>query len=149
MSFPKGDTGGEFVAAYTMNLTFLQPGSWYVPTQDLIEIYKYAPQWVNFTVNASAIENCLLIFKAAVWAIEDVGALAFPEEVKNAPFLPENYVDYYLGGLDDMSVWSSIMWNRMVSWALQGPPNGTLPNDAQSPEEVCAMWEAFGTALTK
>ena len=34
------DTGGEFVASYQTNLTFANPWGWYVPTQDLIEIYK-------------------------------------------------------------------------------------------------------------
>lgn len=124
------------MAAYSLNLTFLQPGSWYVPTQDLVNIYHYAPKWVNMTVNASAIDDCLLLFKVATWAMKDVGALAFPEEVQAAPFLPEYYMNYYIGGIDDNAVWSSFMWNRMLSWARHGPPNGTLPEAARTKEEV-------------
>ena len=123
----KGDTGGEFVAAYTMNLTFLHEGEWYVPVDDLLKIYNYAPQYVNKTVNASAIEDCSLLFKLATVAIKDAGAAIYPEQVRPAPFLAEHYNDFFLGGIDDNAVWSGFMWNRMIGWALNGPPQGPLP----------------------
>jgi hypothetical protein len=123
----KGDTGGEFVAAYSMNLTFLHEGDWYVPVDDLLKIYNYAPQWVNKTVNASAIEECSLLFKVATLAIKDAGVAIYPEQVQPAPFLPEHYNDFFLGGIDDNAVWSGFMWNRMMGWALNGPPQGPLP----------------------
>lgn len=132
----KGDHGGEFVAAYTMPLGFYHPTEWYVPVQDLVEIYHYAPNFVNMTVNASAIEDCSLLFAAASLAVKDAGAADYPDQVKPAPFLAERYADYFLGGIDDMAVWTSFMWNRMMGWALHGPPSGHLPQADVTPAEV-------------
>ena len=128
----EGDAGGEFVAAYQLNLTFLHSLQWYVPVQDLVNIYSYAPQWVNRTVNASSIEKCSLLFQAATIAMQDAGALAYPVEVQPAPFLPESYMDFTVGGLDDNSAWTGFMWNRMLRWAQHGPPDGTLPHATEA-----------------
>ena len=36
------DTGGEFVAAYSSELGFLDPDAWFIPTADLLRIYAIA-----------------------------------------------------------------------------------------------------------
>ncbi len=60
-------------------------------------------------------------------AIKDFGRLVFGPYVAPAPFLPEQLLDYFLGGIDDNAVWSSFMWSRMLDWAINGPPSPPLP----------------------
>jgi hypothetical protein len=52
---------------------------------------------------------------------------AQPPQAMHAPFLPQEYQDFFVGGMDDNSVWSASMWNRMLSWARHGPPPAPLP----------------------
>jgi hypothetical protein len=104
--------------AYTQDLSYYEPLEWYVPVADLIKIYTYAPNYVNKTVNASAIEDCSLLFATGSLAIKDFGALIYPEIIGPAPFLSESFMDYFLGGMDDNAAWSSFMWNRSVASCL-------------------------------
>jgi hypothetical protein len=106
------DGGGEFVATYQLNIGFEAPQSWIVPTQDLVSIYKIRGD----VVNASAIDECHLLFFAGEWAVKTLGWVIFQMETEKAPFLVEHYLDLPLGGVDDMSVWTARMWNRFASW---------------------------------
>ncbi len=106
------DTGGEFTAQFQTDLsTFFEPQSWYVPTQDLLQIYAA----VNYTqVTAQSIEECHLLFAAGSLAIKYAAELVYIPETGKAPFLQEKYLDYALGGVDDMAVWSARLWNRFA-----------------------------------
>eukprot|EP00042_Codosiga_hollandica_P054489 m.738714 g.738714 ORF g.738714 m.738714 type:complete len:865 (+) comp58911_c0_seq1:2-2596(+) len=130
----EGDTGGEFVAAYQTNLSFYEPARWYIPTKDLVKIYTYAPQFVNITVEASWIDDCSAIFFTGSEAIKAFGADLYGLEVAPAPFLGEQYIDFFLGGVDDMAAWSAFMWNRMLSWVID-PPTNPLPPMESAPSD--------------
>jgi hypothetical protein len=92
-----------------------------------VQIFDYAPTFVNKTVNASAIEECQALFFTASWAIKNFGIDIFSTEVAAAPFLPQQYQDFFVGGMDDNAAWTSFMWNRMLSWSRHGPPPAPLP----------------------
>jgi hypothetical protein len=80
----KGDTGGEFVAAFEFPLSFLLADGWYVPVRDLVHIFDYAPSFVNKSVTPAAIEECQALFFAGSWAIRTFGADVFQEQVVDA-----------------------------------------------------------------
>lgn len=70
------DTGGEFVAAYSSDLSFIPPQDWIIPTADLVAIFALAQR----AVNASDIEECALVFYAGSLAIKYFSALVEPLE---------------------------------------------------------------------
>lgn len=78
----EADTGGEFLAAYQTDLTFADPGSWVIPTQDLINVYASTGTYVN----ASWIEECAIIFSVGEWAIKNLAALIEPLELQVRTF---------------------------------------------------------------
>jgi predicted LPLAT superfamily acyltransferase len=55
----------------------------------------------------SSIRRCGKLFALATWAIQHFGDLLFPHYAKQAPFLQENYLDFFLGGVDDNAMWTS------------------------------------------
>ncbi len=73
-------------------------------------------------MNASAIDECHLIFFAGETAIKYLGFVVKQLLTDNAPFLTEHYMDLPLGGVDDMSIWTARMWNRFASWVEVSPP---------------------------
>jgi hypothetical protein len=113
------DTGGEFVAAYELPLTFDDPTQWVIPLADLLAIYAS----VNRTdATAGDIEECAAIFFAGSEAIKSLAALAEPLEIAPSPTFGEHYIDLPLGGLDDMAAWTGRMWERLGDWIEEGIP---------------------------
>ena len=62
-----------------------------------MNIYDYAPQFVNITVKAEWIDECSGIFFVGSEAIKAFGADLYGLEVAPAPFLAEEYMDFWLG----------------------------------------------------
>ena len=97
------DTGGEFVAAFSLDLSWFAP-SWdltSVPIDDLMPIYSA----LNITGFGPAdIKECQEIFFIGSEAIASLAELVEPLEVAAAPTLGERYQDLPLGGLDDMAM---------------------------------------------
>jgi hypothetical protein len=87
------DEGGEFVAAYQTDLSFLAPQDWRIPTSDLLAIYALAGRQVN----ASAIEECAITFYAGTLAVKYLASLVEPLEVNTSPTLGERWLDLPLG----------------------------------------------------
>ena len=113
----------------------------------MVEIYHYAPHLVNKTVTPSAIEECEALFFSASWAIKKFGASLFAEEVKSAPFLPLQFQDFFMGGMDDNSAWTAFMWNRMLSWARHSPPPAPLPPAPRLPRRLPPALHRFVSSL--
>jgi len=123
------DTGGEFTAAHQANLDWLNAASWYVPVNDLVNIYTLAnetldPSYGPFPlIEPLWIEECSLKFMAASIGVKYFGDLIYPYYAQKAPFLPENFIEFPVGGVDDNAMWTGWMWNRFSSWVELGPPN--------------------------
>jgi len=111
------DVGGEFVAAWEVNLTFFEPAAWEVPVDDIVRIFAYAnatldpsqacygaicfplvePEWVS---------DCAYLFGVGSWAIKEFGAIVYPYwEITayndaGAPHLTEAFLGWPVGGVD-------------------------------------------------
>jgi hypothetical protein len=70
----------------------------------------------GYTVNASALDTCHVIFFAGETAIKALGFVIYGLVTDNSPFLQEHFIDHPLGGVDDMAVWTARMWNRFATW---------------------------------
>lgn len=70
----------------------------------------------NLTVLPWWIDECALIFYVGETAVKYLGFIVWTLETDNAPFLVEHYLDHPLGGVDDMAVFTQLMWNRLENW---------------------------------
>ena len=123
------DTGGEFAAGQTLDLSWYPNRKWFVPTTDLVNIYAIMnasgqgplveSQWIN---------ECAVIFYAGSYGTSIFGDLVYP---LLAPYvggtLLSSYLDFHCGGIDDNAAWTGFMWNRFADWVSSGPPD-TPPN---------------------
>eukprot|EP00736_Rhodelphis_marinus_P008141 Rmarinus@m.521 len=116
------DTGGEFIAGQQLELDYINEGDWYVPANDMAEIFALSGYP---TITAESITKCGSIFKLGAWAIAKFGHIVYPlvRFTRECPWMAEDYLDYYIGGVDDMAVWSGDMQYRFIDWLEQGPPD--------------------------
>jgi hypothetical protein len=114
------DTGGEFAAAKLLNISWY-PTQWYVPTDDLVNIYAM----VNITVQPSWINECAVLFYLGSFAVSKFGDIIYDRIMASrvGNLLLEEYVDFPVGGIDDDAAWTSFMWNRFADWVSNGPPD--------------------------
>lgn len=124
------DTGGEFLATSQTDLSPIEPTHWYIPVHDIVGIYALAGR----KVNASAIDECAVIFFAATEAVKRIADILTEMETVKSPVFEERYLDLGYGGIDSMAVWSARMAPRFVHWVEEGPPSPVPP----APESTAA-----------
>jgi glycosylphosphatidylinositol phospholipase D len=106
------DNGGEAVVAFTMNTSFLHD-VWYFPLMDLYELYRQQG-FTEVTVNG-LLEGNIFLF-AEAWATHFEGAELFPLAAIDSCFLQEQFLSFFLGGVDDMAWWSQKCWHSIIKW---------------------------------
>ncbi|KAJ3211421.1 integrin subunit alpha 8 [Dinochytrium kinnereticum] len=110
------DIGAEFVLAHAFKLQHFNT-RWRIPTGDLVEIYKR----INITVTPYEINRCMLLGYSATHGVRLIGRLLYPRWAAMAPYLVDNYVNHFRGGLNDMSAWVSTCWHDTLEWLEHGP----------------------------
>jgi hypothetical protein len=119
------DTGGEFAAAASMDLAWFPAEQWYLPVEDLVNIYAI----MNSTgqgplVEASWIKECGAVFYLGSWATSTFGALVYPLMAPQlGGLLLEEYNSFPVGGVGDDAAWTGFMWNRLAGWLADGTPD--------------------------
>jgi hypothetical protein len=127
------DTGGEFMAANQMNISWYPDRNWFVPVQDLVNIFQamnnscynepgtlsYCPQTEPYFIR-----ECSVVFYAGSWAVSTFGNLVYPiVATRLGEFLTSNrYVDHTIGGVDDDSAWTAFMQARYVFHSTHTSP---------------------------
>lgn len=105
------DTGGDFILAYTKNLTFLEQ-HWYLPVNDLVNIY----QSLGFNqINDDIIRSCvdeLFLYNSKIKKYHNHAMYAFFSH--KAPFILDYVNDWWIGGLNDMSIWTNRCWENTI-----------------------------------
>ncbi|XP_071955087.1 phosphatidylinositol-glycan-specific phospholipase D-like [Antedon mediterranea] len=126
---PVGDEGGDVVAQFEFDTGYIgEISEWYLPIQDLVNIYQEYYQANK--VDASLIEECsALMFLGRLGEKLAISKL-YRSYASKSPFLIEDYQDYFLGGVDDMAVWTTNLW-RTSLWMLQ-----TGTEDCQIPHST-------------
>ena len=140
--FTAADTGGEFVAAASLDLKSWFPEEhWFMPTEDLVNIYAnlnasgegplVEPQWIN---------ECAVLFYAGSFGVSHFGDLIYPFLApKLGGVLLEQFFDFPVGGIDDDAAWTSFMWNRLAEWLVYGPPPDDPPPNFQHYDTTSKM----------
>eukprot|EP01116_Phalansterium_solitarium_P004292 TRINITY_DN1525_c0_g1_i2.p1 TRINITY_DN1525_c0_g1~~TRINITY_DN1525_c0_g1_i2.p1 ORF type:complete len:849 (-),score=281.79 TRINITY_DN1525_c0_g1_i2:324-2870(-) len=132
----EADTGGEFMAALEVDLSFLVT-EWFVPSEHLANIF-HAAGWP--AIDAVLIDKCVSLLYAEVHAIRDLPSQdLYPYFADMAPFMTEQYQDWWMGGISDLASWTPQCWNFTVSWIEQGPSSQLCTAQAITPDEQAQL----------
>ncbi|XP_044244613.2 phosphatidylinositol-glycan-specific phospholipase D isoform X2 [Ursus arctos] len=120
-----GDFGGDVLSQFEFNFNYLAR-RWYVPIEDLLEIYKKL--YGREVITKNAIVDCSYLQFLEMYGEMLAVSKLYPTYSRKSPFLVEQFQEYFLGGLDDMAFWSTNIY-RLTSYMLE---NGT--SDCSLPE---------------
>ncbi|XP_039072651.1 phosphatidylinositol-glycan-specific phospholipase D isoform X4 [Hyaena hyaena] len=121
---PAGDFGGDVLSQFQFNFNYLAR-HWYVPVEDLLEIYKKL--YGREVITKSAIVDCTYLQFLEMYGEMLAVSKLYPTYSRKSPFLVEQFQEYFLGGLDDMAYWSTNIY-RLTSFMLE---NGTSSSKVQ------------------
>ncbi|XP_034519396.1 phosphatidylinositol-glycan-specific phospholipase D isoform X2 [Ailuropoda melanoleuca] len=113
-----GDFGGDVLSQFEFNFNYLAR-RWYVPIEDLLEIYKKL--YGREVITKNAIVDCSYLQFMEMYGEMLAVSKLYPAYSRKSPFLVEQFQEYFLGGLDDMAFWSTNIY-RLTSYMLE---NGT------------------------
>lgn len=139
-----GDFGGDVLCSSEFDLSYMEP--WYVPVDDLAIIYNDLG-FVSVTPETLTWSMGLLFLatraeKYGVWLLHDLW-------LRSSPFLEEQFQDYFIGGLDDMGIWTAWTWETIIDYLENGlpPKTGEGPPPTGIWEENMAQWINMGLAM--
>jgi len=114
------DEGGDTVLAYQNDISYVLD-VWDVPFADIVKIYQQNG-WQN--VSELVFLKGMGEVYAGTVALKEGAFILFPQYASASPFLPDQYEDWFVGGLDDMALWTSYCWPYFLSWMTNsGPPS--------------------------
>ena len=93
-------------------------GEWYVPYEDLFQIYKgfYGDERVS---RDAIIECSSLLFLARLGEDLDIPFL-YEHYANESTFLDAQLNDYFLAGVNDMSAWVQLTWDKVLLMVANG-----------------------------
>lgn len=111
-----GDRGIDVMAAYQLDRRWAN-GEWYVPTADLVAVYR--------GLGYSRIDQLTLslytyLLYVAVQTEQGAAGALFPSFAEASPFLTDHAQDYFVGGMDDMAAWSAHRWTDVIDRMIYG-----------------------------
>eukprot|EP00026_Physarum_polycephalum_P002545 Phypoly_transcript_02552.p1 GENE.Phypoly_transcript_02552~~Phypoly_transcript_02552.p1 ORF type:complete len:849 (+),score=79.56 Phypoly_transcript_02552:187-2733(+) len=112
------DLGGDSVLAAQNDLSYIST-NWSIPISDIAEIYKYQG-WKNVT-QRDLTRGMNLLFLGTMGLSGGVAEILYPEENKIPGFLQDQFEGYFIGGLDDMAIWTTYCWPYILGWFVDGP----------------------------
>uniref|UniRef100_A0A287B650 Phosphatidylinositol-glycan-specific phospholipase D n=2 Tax=Sus scrofa TaxID=9823 RepID=A0A287B650_PIG len=109
---------GDVLSQFEFNFNYLAR-HWYVPVEDLLEIYKKL--YGQSVITKNAIVDCSYLQFLEMYGEMLAISKLYPTFSLKSPFLVEQFQEYFLGGLDDMAFWSTNIYH-LTSFMLE---NGT------------------------
>ncbi|XP_035660620.1 phosphatidylinositol-glycan-specific phospholipase D-like isoform X1 [Branchiostoma floridae] len=123
-----GDPGGDVVGVFEWDLAYIHTISeWYIPVQDLVDIYREF--YGKSIMDASTVEECTALMFLGRIGERLLFSKAFPELSRTSPFLIEEFQTYFLGGVDDMAVWTANIWNNAIYMLDHGMSACSVPHN--------------------
>lgn len=105
------DVGGDFLIAYTKNLSFI-PHQWVLPTSALVVIY----QRLGFpNITDDILTQCHKELYLYIREMKQHPSRFFFEYYSHqSPFLLDQLERWWIGGLWDLSIWTLRCWNATI-----------------------------------
>ncbi|TPX30774.1 glycosylphosphatidylinositol phospholipase D [Synchytrium microbalum] len=110
------DPGGDVMLAYEGGLEYFDR-VWRIPSLDIVNIYHIAG-YTNVT--RLQLDECMLIGYTGAQLNRAMGHYLYPGFAAPSPFLVEQYIDYFKGGIVDMTTWVITCWNSTIEWIENG-----------------------------
>lgn len=111
------DTGGEFLASSQFDQEYILR-EWYVPADDIVEIYRRIFPDTDLTAEEFALKSKILFVGATAGRLG--GWLLVPYSFAMSNFLAEQFLPYFSGGIDDLAVWTPECFDTLSSWIASG-----------------------------
>ncbi|HPQ71887.1 MAG TPA: FG-GAP-like repeat-containing protein [bacterium] len=128
------DGAGEFYESYDRDMDWVE-WSWYWPFADIAEVYHIR----GFeSVTAEILEPRTLVFMLGTIAIRLGGHLIYPVCASWSPFLVEEQLDLFYGGLDGMAIRTMWSWQQYIEYVENGVPD----EGADEPSSVMHGYDA-------
>ncbi|RNA30261.1 phosphatidylinositol-glycan-specific phospholipase D [Brachionus plicatilis] len=106
-----GDFGGDVVNQFELNTKYISDlGEWYVPYNDLYNIYK--DLYGTEKITKSEIIECSSLLFLGRLGEQIAVSLLYADYFKKSSFMVDRLNDFFLGGIDDMATWTQISWNK-------------------------------------
>lgn len=121
-----GNFGGDIVVVYLLSV-FDEIDEWYVPTDDLYEIYKEF--YGSVQIDKSLIESCSALALVTAYAEITGNAELFTVVADTTDFLVDNLMDYFQGGLMDMAAWTNRKWHDAITMIENGTSACKIPHN--------------------
>nr|XP_022313373.1 phosphatidylinositol-glycan-specific phospholipase D-like isoform X1 [Crassostrea virginica] len=121
-----GNFGGDIVVVYLLHVVD-SLDDWYVPTDDLYEIYKEL--YGSVQINKTLIESCSTLALVTAYAEITGNAELFTVVADTSDFLVDNLVEYFQGGLMDMAGWTHKKWHDAITMIENGTKSCSIPHN--------------------
>ncbi|CAH1773748.1 unnamed protein product [Owenia fusiformis] len=123
-----GDPGGDVLNQYELNTNYIHELSdWYVPVDDLVNIYREL--YGADRMPESVIEECTMFLFLGRLGEQLAIAKLLPKYASKSPFLVDKLNDFFLGGVFDMSVWTTNIWDKALFMLDKGTSACDLPHN--------------------
>eukprot|EP00750_Incisomonas_marina_P002215 INCI12155.2.p1 GENE.INCI12155.2~~INCI12155.2.p1 ORF type:complete len:828 (-),score=116.71 INCI12155.2:164-2647(-) len=113
---------GDFHMSYATDQDWLHPWKREYPLEKILEVYHL---YGKPNVTLKSLQTCKLIFDLGLWAEQVFGRFLFifQSTVHDyVPFVAEHDLQLPVGGIDDMAVWATWVWERIARWIDDGAP---------------------------
>ncbi|XP_061168094.1 phosphatidylinositol-glycan-specific phospholipase D-like [Saccostrea echinata] len=121
-----GNFGGDIVVVYLLNVVD-EIDEWYVPIDDLFEIYKEF--YGSVQINKTLIESCSTLALVTAYAEITGNAELFTIVADTSDFIVDNLVEYFQGGLMDMAGWTNRKWHDAITMLENGTKACHIPHN--------------------
>jgi glycosylphosphatidylinositol phospholipase D len=113
------DAGGDMLIPYQQDMSW-HSWSYYFPVDDMAEVYSrfYGDDHVTPEI---LIPRTMMLALGGVAGRLGASIIA-PYYLNRSSFLTEQFQDYFLGGLDDMGVWTQWKWEQYLEYMESGAP---------------------------
>jgi len=119
------DVASDMIGVYEWDVTEYAT-EWYIPTHLLLNIYQDYYGAGN-EMTEDLIHTCGGMLLAGRLGEQVIGKVLYPDLAAKAPAMLHDYRDYYLGGLDDMAMWTAIIWREAVTALFNGTETCSIP----------------------
>uniref|UniRef100_A0A8C5N0I5 Phosphatidylinositol-glycan-specific phospholipase D n=1 Tax=Leptobrachium leishanense TaxID=445787 RepID=A0A8C5N0I5_9ANUR len=121
-----GDFGGDVLSQFEFDFGYLE-SKWYIPVWDLVNIYKEF--YGTDVIEEGPIIDCTYILFLQMYGESIAVSKLFSTYAKKSPFLVERFHDYFLGGIDDMTFWSTNIFQLTAFMLDNGTSNCYIPEN--------------------
>merc|ERR1719244_1244660 len=80
-------------------------------------------------MTADVVDVCSGMLLVGRVAEQAAGRFLYYQFAKKSPVMLDMFRDYFMGGLDDMSTWTSIVWQQAVKALLGGTDGCNIPHN--------------------